>query len=230
MAACLQFALSNPTPGKEAEFNAWYGAHHVYAGVRTPGILAGQRFQRIDGPWPAGKHGYLALWELDDPPYALEQLALVKGTDVMPISDAIDMAGTQPPTMWLRASARNGGRIAVDTTSRKTCVLMLANAKAGEDDEFERTLLVGGLVELADLPGVVAADFLTLADEQIRNNARKYRYALLVELLDEAAGLASLGQVLPALPHLDADRWMAPVFRPLAPRVDKAEALAHFAG
>lgn len=228
MPACLQFALSNPVPGKEAAFNAWYGAHHIYAGVATAGILAGQRFQRVAGPWPSGKHDYLALWELDDPPYALEQLALVKGTERMPISDAIDMAGTQPPTMWLRASVRNRARIAADSASRRTCVLMLANAEAGRDDSFERALLGGELAALADLPGVLCADLLTLADEQIRNNARKFRFAVLIELIDEEAGLKSLRDVLPDLPHLDPERWMAPVFRPLDARVDKAQALARY--
>lgn len=227
MPACLQFALSNPVAGKEAAFNTWYGTHHIYAGVACAGILAGQRFQRIAGPWPSGKHDYLALWELDDPPYALEQLALVKGTDKMPISDAIDMAGTQPPTMWLRASVRNRGRVAADSSRRGVCVLMLANAEEGRDGNFEQALLGGELAALADLQGVLSADLLTLADEQIRNNARKYRFGVLIELFDEAQGLKSLREVLPDLPHLDPERWMAPVFRPLGPRVDKAEALAH---
>jgi hypothetical protein len=229
MPACLQFALSNPVAGKEAAFNTGYGSHHIYAGVACAGILAGQRFQRVAGPWPSGKHDYLALWELDDPPYALEQLALIKGTDKMPISDAIDMAGTQPPTMWLRASVRSRAKLAADSASRRTCVLMLANAEEGRDANFEQALLGGELAALADLPGALSADLLTLADEQIRNNARKHRFGVLIELFDEGQGLKSLRDVLPDLPHLDPGRWMAPVFRPLGPRVDKAEALAHYA-
>jgi hypothetical protein len=56
MATCFQFALSNPVPGQEEEFNRWYGADHLIHGVLTPGILAGQRFRRVEGPWPSGKH------------------------------------------------------------------------------------------------------------------------------------------------------------------------------
>lgn len=231
MAACFQFALSNPVKGREVAFNDWYGAHHLYVGVSTPGILAGQRFQRVPGPWPGGDHDFLALWELDNPPYALEQLASVKGTDRMPLSDAVDMAGIQPPTMWIRAAVRNRARLVVDTTSRGTLVLMLCNALPDPEAEaaFEAALLAGGLVELADRPGVVTVDFLTLADEQIRNNARKFRFALLIELADEDLGLASLSGVLEALPGLDAARWKAPVFRPLGDRVDSAAGERHLA-
>lgn len=230
MSACFQFALSNPVAGREAAFNEWYGAHHLYVGVTTPGILAGQRFQRAPGPWPEGEHGFLALWELDNPPFALEQLAKVKGTDTMPLSDAVDMAGIQPPTMWIRASVRNAARLVTDSTSRGAVVLFLGNAVAGEEAAFEAALLGGGLAALADRPGVVSADFLTLADEQIRNNARKVKYGLLIELADEATGLASLAGVLERLPHLDGARWKAPVFRPLGRRVDTAEGRSHLEG
>jgi hypothetical protein len=226
MATSLQFTLSNPTPGKEAEYNEWYGEHHLFTGVLTPGVLAGQRFKRVPGPWPEGKHDYMVVWEFDDPAYALEQLALVKGTAAMPLSDAIDMNGIQPPTMWLRAGVRSGARLATDSAQRKSCVLMLANAEEGREAAFEAGVLGGGLAGLADRPGVLSADFLTLADEQIRGNARKYRYALLIELADEAAGLESLTSRLAGLPHLAVGRWLAPVYRPVGPRVTTLEARA----
>lgn len=227
MPACFQFALSNPVPGQEAAFNEWYGAHHLYVGVTTPGLSAGQRFQRVEGPWPSGDHDFLALWELDNPPYALEQLAAVKGTDKMPLSEAVDMAGIQPPTMWIRASVRNRARIVTDTATRGTVVLMLCNAENNDDAGFEAAMLNGALAALIDQPGVVSGDFLTLADEQIRNNARKFRFGVLIELSGEALGLSSLKASLPSLPHLDANRWKAPVFRPLGRRVDTAEGWLH---
>ena len=107
MATCYQFALSNPVPGQEEEFNRWYGTDHLLHGVLTPGILAGQRFQRAGGPWPSGNHDYLTIWEMDDPAYALAQLAKVRSTDAMPISPSVDMSTVQPPTMWRRATVRS---------------------------------------------------------------------------------------------------------------------------
>jgi len=224
MATCYQFALSNPVPGQEEEFNRWYGTDHLIHGVLTPGILAGQRFQRAGGPWPSGKHDYLTIWEMDDPAYALAQLAKVRETEAMPLSPSVDMTTVQPPTMWRRATVRTAARIATDTSERKTLVLMLANAAASEGAAFEGALLRGGLAELADLPGVVSAELLTLADEQIRGSARKYAYAVLLELHDEGRALASLADRVPALPHLDGERWYAVVFRPIGHRLTTAEA------
>ena len=219
MPTCLQFALSNPVAGREDEFNRWYEHDHLRNGVLTPGILAGQRFRRADGPWPAGKHEYLTIWEIDDPAFALAQLASVKGTDAMPISPAIDMSTVQPPTMWRRATVRSRARIAVDTSERGALMLMLANACEGQGDAFEASLLRGGLADLADTRGVIVAELLTLAEQQIRGNARKYAYGLLLEIHDEAVAVASLRDRLPALPLLDRERFVATVFRPLGRRL-----------
>lgn len=224
MATCFQFALSNPVPGQEEEFNRWYGTDHLTHGVLTPGILAGQRFRRADGPWPPGKHDYLTIWEMDDPAFALAELAKARGSETMPISPSVDMTTVQPPTMWRRATVRSAARIATDTSQRKTVVLMLANAAEGEAAAFEGALLQGGLGALADLPGVISAELLTLADQQIRGSARKYAYAVLFELHDEGLAIASLGQRVPALPHLGGERWMAVVFRPIGHRLTTAEA------
>ena len=224
MATCFQFALSNPVAGQEAEFNRWYGTEHLAHGVLTPGILAGQRFERVEGPWPSGKHDYLTIWEMDDPAFALAQLAQVRSTDAMPISPSVDMSTVQPPTMWRRATVRSAARVATDTSERRTLVLMLANAAAGEGEAFAGTLLRGGLAELADRPGVISAELLTLADEQIRGSAKKYAYAVLLELHDEGQALASLADRLPALAHLDRERWLAVVFRPMGHRLTTSEA------
>jgi len=223
MANALQLVLSNPTPGMESEFNVWYGGDHLIHGVETPGILSGQRFRRIDGPWPSGLHDYMMIWELDDPAFTLAELAKIKGTDTMPISPAIDMNTVQPPTMWHRAEVRNAARQVVDSTSRQTVIFGLYNAKDGEDAAFAESLLTGGLLALADQPGVLATAYLTLADEQIRGNCRKYPHGLLIELDDETAGLASLADRLGNLPHADPARWMAIVFRPIGRKTTKAD-------
>ena len=224
MATCFQFALSNPVAGQEKEFNRWYGTDHLTHGVLTPGILAGQRFRRADGPWPSGKHDYLTIWEMDDPAFALAELAKARGSAAMPISPSVDMSTVQPPTMWRRATVRSAARIATDTSARGTIVLMLANPAAGQGDALEAALLRGGLAVLADLPRVRSAELLTLADEQIRGSARKYAYALLLELHDEADALAWLADRLPALAHLDPERWIATVFRPIGDRVTTSAA------
>jgi hypothetical protein len=229
MSNALQLVLSNPTSGMEAEFDAWYGGSHLIHGVETPGILSGQRFRRIDGPWPSGSYDFLMIWELDDPAFTLAELARVKGSAEMPISPAINMDTVQPPTMWRRAEVRSAARSTAASTSLQTIVFGLYNAAEGASDLFGQALLNGGLARLADLPGVRAAQYLTLADEQIRGNCRKYPHGLLIEMDDEALAIAALTDALAALPHADPDRWMAIVFRPLDKRMTRqdAERLTH---
>ena len=142
----------------------------------------------------------------------------------MPISPSVDMSTVQPPTMWRRATVRSAARIATDTSERKTLVLMLANAAAGEGAALEGALLRGGLAELADLPGIISAELLTLAEQQIRGSAKKYAYGVLLELNDEREALGSLADRLPALPQLDRERWLAVVFRPIGHRLTTSEA------
>lgn len=218
MANALQLVLSNPNPGLEREFDEWYGGSHLSHGVETPGILSGQRFRRAPGPWPSGIHDFLMIWELDDPAFTLAELAKVKGSDDMPISPAINMDTVQPPTMWRRAEVRNRARTPADTTAPRGLIFALYRAADGDDDLFADALMSGGLARLADQPGVLSAQYLTLADEQIRGNCRKYPHGLVVELFDEATGLKALEAPLAALPHADADRWMAIVFRPIGKR------------
>ena len=208
----------------EAEFDAWYGGSHLIHGVETPGVLSGQRFRRTKGPWPSGVHDYLMIWELDDPAFTLAELAKVKGSAEMPISPAINMDTVQPPTMWRRAEVRSAARSTADSTSLRTIVFGLYNATEGQSDAFAASLLHGGLARLADLPGVRAAQYLTLADEQIRGNCRKYPHGVVIELEDEQQGVASLTEALAALPGADPERWMAIVFRPLDKRMTKQDA------
>ncbi|MET0735546.1 MAG: hypothetical protein ABWY55_07880 [Microbacterium sp.] len=214
----MQFVLSNPMPGMAEEYNEWYAGPHMDHTLQTEGVLAGQRFARREGPWPGGRHDYLTIWEMDDPAATLAALNAVKFTSTMPISPAIDMMGLQPPTMWHRASVRNAARPTAEANARPAVVLVLANAAEDRDAEFERDLMSAGLARLADQDGVHVAHFFTLGDEQIRGNARKYRYGMLIELYDTAPAIEALGPLIPGLPELDAERWLAPVFTALGPR------------
>jgi len=105
------------------------------------------------------------------------------------------------------------------TTLEPNLGVVSADGGSGsEGRELGRTFVV------ADLPGLISAELLTLADQQIRGSARKYAYAVLLELHDEAAALASLADRVPALPHLDRERWLATVFRPIGHRLMTSEA------
>lgn len=219
MATTLQFALSNPIAGIEDEFNRWYGTEHLEHGVATPGILAGQRFKRVIGPWPSGQHDYLMIWKMDDPAFALGELAKTRDDHRMQVSPSIDMTTVQPPTMWRRATVGSNAPVPVNTATRKTVVLGLYTAAEGEEAAFTQALLNGRLAEHTDLSGVISAAYLTLADEQIRSNVRKFPHGVLIELHEKRAGVAALDDALASLPHANRKRWAAIVFGPLGKRM-----------
>lgn len=83
--------MSNPTPGKEEEYNRWYNEQHLHDVVAVPGFVAAQRF-RVEGEGSL-PHRYLALYEIetDDVQKTLADLAGRAGTPAMPMSDAIDV-------------------------------------------------------------------------------------------------------------------------------------------
>ena len=116
-----------------------------------------------------------------------------RGTDTMPISPSVDMSTVQPPTMWRRATVRSAARIAMDTSERRTLVLMLANATAGEGAAFAGALLRGGARRAGGSAGRDqrrAADPGRRADPREREEVRLRRAARAARRSGEA--LASL--------------------------------------
>ncbi len=88
--------LTNPVPGKEAEFNEWYTKQHIPDVLNVPGIVAGQRFRLADAQMggDANKpYKYCALYEIesDNPAAVLKDLQSRVGTADMVMTDALDM-------------------------------------------------------------------------------------------------------------------------------------------
>jgi hypothetical protein len=93
MAKHVFVVFTNPTPGQEAEYNAWYTGQHLPDVLDVPGFVSAQRFklsdtQRAAGPFP---WQYLALYQIetDDLQKTLGELAARSGTSAMVISDAL---------------------------------------------------------------------------------------------------------------------------------------------
>jgi hypothetical protein len=88
--------MTNPTAGKEDEFNEWYNKQHIPDVLNVPGFVSGQRFQIADAQMSreAGKgYKYLAIYEIetDDLAGTLKELRARGGTPEIVASDAIDM-------------------------------------------------------------------------------------------------------------------------------------------
>jgi len=86
--------MTNPRPGREAEYNDWYTNTHIPDVLKVPGIVAAQRFalaakQRRDPPYP---YKYLATYEIeiDDVSKTIQGLINGRASGAIPISDAMD--------------------------------------------------------------------------------------------------------------------------------------------
>jgi len=96
MAKYTFVVLTNPTSGKEAEYNKWYNEQHIPDVLNVPGFVAAQRFRLADAQMgDENPHRYLALYEIEtaDLAGALKELTARVGTADMVMSDAIDLKG-----------------------------------------------------------------------------------------------------------------------------------------
>jgi len=86
--------LSNPAPGREDEFNAWYTDRHLRDVLDVPGYLAAQRFRTVQADGAAPAWAYAALYEVDAARHAdaVAEVARRTNTELMPISPTADLA------------------------------------------------------------------------------------------------------------------------------------------
>ena len=89
--------LTNPVPGKEAEYNEWYNMQHIPDVLNVPGFVGAQRFRLSDTQMGDDKktHKYLALYEIEtnDLAATFKEMAARRGTPDIVMSDSIDLKG-----------------------------------------------------------------------------------------------------------------------------------------
>jgi hypothetical protein len=91
-------AFTNPTPGKEDEYNQWYEEHHLKDVLQCPGFVSARRFRLASTQFQFNTvtppYSYLALYEIetDDIEASLSEIVRRAGTADMVMVDAIDMA------------------------------------------------------------------------------------------------------------------------------------------
>ena len=77
MPAYQVHVLTNPVPGKEAEFTKWYDEVHVPEIIATEGFVTGQRFEIKSHNGAAPAHRFLAIYDVTpghDPAVALADI------------------------------------------------------------------------------------------------------------------------------------------------------------
>ncbi len=96
-------AFTNPTPGKEDEYNQWYEEHHLKDVLQCPGFVSARRFRLADTQFEFNTvqppYRYLALYEIetDDVAASLKEIVNRAGSADMVMVDAIDMGSLFAP-------------------------------------------------------------------------------------------------------------------------------------
>jgi hypothetical protein len=86
-------AMSNAVEGRDDDYNEWYRKQHMPDVLAVPGFVSGERLQVLgDGPFT-----YCAIFEIetDDIGAVLADFGSRPGTDLMPVSDSLDLQGAQ---------------------------------------------------------------------------------------------------------------------------------------
>lgn len=93
MARYRLVALSNAVEGRDEEFNHWYDTQHLPDVMSVPGFVSAERLTCLG----EGPHRYLAIYEIetDDIASVLAEFGKRPGTDLMPLSDALDLSTAQ---------------------------------------------------------------------------------------------------------------------------------------
>ena len=68
MAEGMLIVQTEPRPGAEADFNAWYDDVHLPEVLTTPGFTGARRFRTLDSPFATGGDGallkYVAIYDV----------------------------------------------------------------------------------------------------------------------------------------------------------------------
>lgn len=85
--------FTDPVPGRELEYNAWYNEHHLEDVLSIPGFVAAQRFKLVGDGQKNLPGSNLAIYEMetDDPAAVVATLNAAAHEGHMIISNALDI-------------------------------------------------------------------------------------------------------------------------------------------
>lgn len=88
MAEYQMIVLTNPTEGRDADYNRWYDEVHLRDVLAVPGVIAARRFRGIlPVEW---KYAAIYRLECDDPNTVMQEIMARWKTERMAGSDAFD--------------------------------------------------------------------------------------------------------------------------------------------
>ena len=99
MAEHRLLVFTEPTEGREDEYNTWYDEVHLREVLELDGFVAAQRFalseRQMDAAGETLPARYLAIYEIDAPALQPVLDSLASGADKMQMSEALDVEGAQ---------------------------------------------------------------------------------------------------------------------------------------
>jgi hypothetical protein len=100
MAVFHYLVLTRAAEGRAEEFHDWYDAQHVPDSVRVPGVKSARRYRVLYSVGPSAEGSQVekapfdsvAIYEIeaDDPVAVARELSGRAGSEVMPLTDALD--------------------------------------------------------------------------------------------------------------------------------------------
>jgi hypothetical protein len=148
--------LSNPTEGREDEYNNWYNNQHLADVVAIPGYSSAQRYKVLIPMAGDLKHRYLATYDMDaNTPAEADAAVQNLMTTQMFISDALDSAGVLAGVF---ESCGPGGKSPNGGTAGKCRLVVFTNAAAGRDADFNDWYDSTHIPEMVAVPGFTSGE------------------------------------------------------------------------
>lgn len=107
MGKFILLATSDPTQGREDEYNDWYEAVHIQDLLAVPGIKTARRFAASPSSVMPPPSRYLAIYEIeaDDIGQVMAELGRRATAGEIRQSDTLDRSSTK---LWLWEELRSG--------------------------------------------------------------------------------------------------------------------------
>jgi hypothetical protein len=188
----LSLVFADAAPGRDDDFNAWYGGHHLREALdNLPGLVAAQRY-RLSPSQPArgvpAEWGYLTVYELDTDDVG----AFHAGYEDFKAAGGFtphDGALAEGHATWVYTEARP--RVAepdVAAASKprlgegRHVFIALTNPQVGREEDFSRWYDIHIPEIVAHYPGLVTGQLFRSADLQRAGMTPRWGYMALYDL------------------------------------------------
>jgi hypothetical protein len=228
------YVFSNPTEGREAEYNTWYDTQHIYDVVGVPGFKTAQRFVRNDHQMIGGitpvLPKYLAVYTIVTPD--LEAVMKEVGARVKSgrtvISPAYDVKtsdgyiykiiGKEMVGVGGEPSGAQAGTVNVYRH------IVFAQPVAGQDAEFNRWYDDDHMPAMGKVPGFTGGRRMALVDRGGTNHIAPAPYIAMFDIKtrdDQAvfAAFKAAAKSMTSSPTMDRPKTRGYTYRAIGPVV-----------